>query len=429
MKNLNNFWMPFTANKEFKQNPRIVTRAEGCYFWSQDNQKILDASSGLFCIALGHCRTEIADAVAEQMKTMDYTSPFQLAHNKGFELAEKLSEKLPDGIDNIFFTNSGSEAIDTAIKIATAYHRANGEGTRTRLISRERAYHGVNIGGTSLAGIVKNREAFSGITLDVSFLGHTWNSNELFIKGQPKTGAEKAEDLEKIVNLVGAKNISAVFIEPIAGSTGVLVPPQGYLQRLRAICDKYNILLVFDEVITGFCRTGKYFASETFGVKPDIITMAKALTNGSIPMGAVACSKEIYDKLIEKGNGAIEFFHGYTYSAHPTACVASLKTLELIDQENILENVNNLTNYFYDKMISLKEIKNVKDIRIFGLIAGIEFHPQGNIGQFGIEGTKKLFKAGLHVKFTGDASIIAPPLNCNKEHIDEIHNIILETFT
>ena len=428
MKDLYNFWMPFTANKDFKQNPRIVTKAEGNYFFSIDGRKIIDASSGLFCVALGHCRPEIADAVAKQMTTLDYTSPFQLAHDKSFELANRLSEKLPESIDNIFFTSSGSEAVDTAIKIATAYHRVRGESSRSHLISRDRAYHGVNIGGTSLAGIPKNREAFNSITLPVSFLSHTWNESELFIKGQPEKGIEKAEDLEKIVNTVGAKNIAAVFVEPIAGSTGILIPPKGYLQKLREICDKYGILLVFDEVITGFGRTGKFFASETFEVLPDIITMAKALTNGAIPMGAVACKKEIYETIIEKGESAIELFHGYTYSAHPAACAASLKTLEIFDKEQVLNNVNALSPYFIDKMLSLKELSCIKDIRTFGLMAGLEFHSQGKAGQFGIEATKKLFQIGLHVKFTGDTAIIAPPLIAEKKHIDEIYNIFYDLF-
>ena len=428
MKDLYNFWMPFTANKDFKQNPRIVTKAEGSYFFSIDGRKIIDASSGLFCVALGHCRPEIADAVAKQMTILDYTSPFQLAHDKSFELANRLSEKLPESIGNVFFTNSGSEAVDTAIKIATAYHRVRGESSRSHLVSRDRAYHGVNIGGTSLAGIPKNREAFHSITLPVSFLSHTWNESELFVKGQPEKGSEKAEDLEKIVNTVGAKNISAVFVEPIAGSTGILIPPKGYLQKLREICDKHGILLVFDEVITGFGRTGKFFASETFEVLPDIITMAKALTNGAIPMGAVACKKDIYETIIEKGESAIELFHGYTYSAHPAACAASLKTLEIFDKEQVLNNVNALSPYFIDKMLSLKELPCIKDIRTFGLMAGLEFHSQGKAGQFGIEATKKLFQIGLHVKFTGDTAIIAPPLIAEKKHIDEIYSIFYDLF-
>lgn len=423
-----NYWMPFTANKDFKQNPRLIKKAKGVYLWSEDDRKIIDASSGLFCVGLGHCRDEISEAVYAQMKKLDYTSPFQQGQTGAFEFAEKLAQKLPDTIENVFFTNSGSESIDTAIKLATAYHRANGEPQRTQLVSRERAYHGVNIGGTSLAGITKNREAFSGITLPVSFLRHTCTGEELFCAGQPEKGAYFAEDLEKIASVIGAKNISAVFVEPVAGSTGVLVPPKGYLKRLREICNKYGILLVFDEVITGFCRTGNFWASETFGVVPDIITMAKTLTNAAIPMGAVACKKEIYDCLIEQGAGAIEFFHGYTYSAHPAACAAGLATLDIFEKENILENVNELAPYFEEKIMGLKNLTSVKDIRTIGLIAGIDFHSQGVPGFFGMECTKKLFTNGLHAKFTGDCLLISPPLVSEKKHIDEICEIIKNTL-
>ncbi len=423
MKQLENFWMPFTANKDFKDNPRIFTKAEGVYLWSEDDRKIIDASSGLFCVALGHCRREITDAVAEQMNTLDYAAPFNSAHTRSFELAEKLTAKLPSDINSVFFSNSGSGAIDTAIKLATAYHRANGESSRTHLVSRHRAYHGINIGGTSLAGITKNREAFSGITIPVSFLSQTWTGKELFKKGLPETGAETAYELEKIVNIIGAKNISAVFVEPVAGSTGVLIPPKGYLKILREICDKYGILLVFDEVITGFYRIGKMFASETFDVVPDIMTMAKALTNAAIPMGATACRQGIYDKIIEKGGGAIEFFHGYTYSGHPAACAAAIKVLELFEEDNVSANVESLSPYFEEKMHDLKDLPNIKDVRVIGMLAGLEFNPVGKPGAFGMEGTKKLFQAGLHAKFTGDTVTIAPPLVSKKEHIDEICDV------
>ena len=423
MKQLENFWMPFSPNADFKENPRIITKAEGVYLWNEDGRKIIDASSGLFCVALGHCRSEITEAVTEQMQTLDYASPFNSAHNRSFEFAEKLAAKLPDDINSIFFANSGSEAVDTAIKLVTAYHRANGEPSRTHLVSRQRAYHGINIGGTSLSGITKNREAFCGVTLPVSFLSQTWTGKELFKKGLPETGAETAYELEKIVSIIGAKNISAVFVEPVAGSTGVLLPPKGYLKILREICDKYGILLVFDEVITAFYRTGKMFASETFDVVPDIITMAKALTNAAIPMGALACRQEIYDKIIEKGGGAIEFFHGYTYSGHPAACAAGIKTLELFEKDNVAKNVENLSPYFEEKMHDLKNLPNIKDIRVIGMLAGLEFHPEGNLGAFGMKATKKLYQAGLHAKFTGDTVTISPPLISKKEHIDEICDI------
>ena len=423
-----NFWMPFTANKDFKENPRFIKKAKGVYFWSQDDKKIIDASSGLFCVGLGHCRDQISDAVYAQMQKLDYSSPFQLGQAKSFEFAERLATKLPSEIDNVFFSNSGSEAVDTAIKLVTAYHRANGEPQRTQLVSREKAYHGVNIGGTSLAGIIKNREVFSGISLPVSFLRHTWTGEELFCVGEPEKGDYLADDLEKIVSVIGEKNISAVFIEPIAGSIGILVPPKGYLKRLRKICDKYGILLVFDEVITGFCRTGNFFAAETFDVVPDIIIMAKTLTNAAIPMGAIACKKKIYDCLIEQGAGDIEFFHGYTYSAHPAACAAGLATMDIFDSENILHNVRYLEPYFAEKIINLKILDNIKDIRVMGLLAGIEFHSQDTIGIFGMQMTKKLFANGLHAKWTGDTLLIAPPLISEKQHIDEICEILGNTM-
>ena len=428
MEALKNYWMPFTSNQDFKQHPRLVEKAEGVFYWDKDGNKIIDASSGLFCVGLGHCRKEIIEAVYAQMKTLDYSSPFQKGQKGAFKLAQRLAQKLPTGIENVFFTNSGSESVDTAIKLATAYHRANGEPQRTHLVSREKAYHGVNLGGTSLAGITKNREAFSGICLSVSFLRHTWTGKDLFCIGQPKQGAELAEDLENITNVIGGKNISAVFVEPIAGSVGILVPPKGYLQRLREICDKHGILLVFDEIITGFCRTGNFFAAETFGVVPDIMLMAKNLTNAAIPMGAVACKKEIYDTLIEKEQKAIEFFHGYTYSAHPAACAAALANLDIFEEENILEKVRKLSPYFCEKMMSLKSIKGVKDIRAIGLLAGIEFHSNGKPGTYGMQATKALFKSGFHAKFTGDTVLIAPPFISKKEHIDLICDKLLTTL-
>ncbi len=423
------YWMPFTANRDFKQNPRLIKRAQGVYLWTQDDRKIIDASSGLFCVGLGHCRPEILEAVTKQMQILDYSSPFQAGHNISFEFAEKLVAKLPEGIENVFFTNSGSESIDTAIKLATAYHRANKEPERTQLVSRERAYHGVNIGGTSLAGITKNREVFSGITLSVSFLRHTLTNEEPFCVGEPQKGVELADDLERIVSVVGGKNISAVFVEPVAGSTGFLIPPKGYLQKLRQICDKYGILLVFDEVITGFGRLGSFFAAETFDVIPDIMIMAKTLTNAAIPMGAVACKKEIYDCLIEQGKGAIEFFHGYTYSGHPAACAAGLATLEIFEKDNILANVRDISPYFIEKIMNLKSLSAIQGIRTMGLVAGIDFRSDGSPGQFGLAILKKFFQAGMHIKFTGDTALIAPPLISKKEHIDEICDIFFRVLS
>ncbi len=327
---LENHWMPFTANRDFKKDPRILVKGEGVYFWDHKGGKILDGSSGLFCSAAGHCRPEIADAVSAQLRENDYVPPFQSGQPGSFEFAAKIAKLTPDGLDHVFFANSGSESIDTALKIAMAYHRAKGDGQRTRFVTRERAYHGVNIGGTSISGMVKNRETFSGVMPGIVHMRHTGLEETRFTRGQPEHGAELAEDLQRAVDTFGAGTIAACFVEPIAGSTGILVPPVGYLERLREICDAHGILLVFDEVITGFGRTGKAFAAQTFGVTPDIITLAKALTNGAVPMGAVVVRDEIYDTVTGAApENAIELFHGYTYSGHPTACAAGLAVLEI----------------------------------------------------------------------------------------------------
>ena len=426
---LENHWMPFSSNYDFKQSPRMVTKGEGMYFWSDTGKKILDGSSGLFCVPLGHCRKEIAEAVYQQMMTLDYSSPFQGGQPGAFALAERLASILPSGIDHVFFSNSGSESIDTAMKMAVAYHKANGEPQRTRFVSRERAYHGVNIGGTSLSGIMKNRETFDGITLNVYHLRHTWTGEETYTMGQPQKGAELADDLHRIATTIGGDKMAACFVEPIAGSTGVLVPPVGYLERLREICDEHGILLVFDEVITGFGRTGKGFASETFGVIPDIMTMAKGLTNGSQPMGAVAVKNNIYDKLVNEPKGkGIEFLHGYTYSGHPAACAAGLASLDLYAQENVFERAGEMAPYFLEKIHSLRDIDAFADIRGFGMLAGIDLKPQGAPGMAGMEGTKKFFEAGLHVKFTGDCALVAPPLVCDKSHIDQIVEVFRSIY-
>ena len=424
---LENHWMPFTANRDFKADPRLVVRGEGVYYWDHKGGKIIDGSSGLFCSAAGHCRPEIADAVSAQLRENDFTPPFQSGHPGSFELAAKVSSLMPDGINHVFFTNSGSESIDTALKIAMAYHRARGEGQRTRFVSRERAYHGVNIGGTSLGGMVKNRETFSGLMPSIVHMRHTWLEKNRFAKGQPEHGAELAEDLQRAVETYGGSTIAACFIEPIAGSTGVLVPPKGYLERLREICDTHGILLVFDEVICGFGRTGKAFAAQSFGVTPDIITMAKALTNGALPMGAVAVDDEIYDTVVNAApENAIELFHGYTFSGHPTACAAGLAALEIYEKENLFERAAELSPYFLDQVYSLQDLNAVTDIRGYGLIAGFDVATGDAPGQRGTQLQKDLFWRGLHVKFTGDTGIIAPPFIAEKEHIDQIVGILRE---
>ena len=331
---LENHWLPFTSNRDFKADPRLMVKAEGVYYWNHKGGRLIDGSAGLFCSAAGHGRKEIAEAVYKSMLQLDYTPPFQLAHPASFELARKVAALMPGDLDYVFFCNSGSESIDTAIKIALAYHRSRGEGQRQRFVSRERAYHGVNIGGVSLSGMVRNRETFGAVMPGVAHMRHTWLPENRYTMGQPETGAELAEDLQRFVDLYGASTIAACVVEPIAGSTGVLVPPKGYLERLRQICDKHGILLVFDEVICGFGRTGKAFAAQSFGVVPDMITMAKALTNGAQPMGAVAVSERIYSTIVDNAApGGVELFHGYTYSAHPAACAAGIAALDIYERE------------------------------------------------------------------------------------------------
>jgi beta-alanine--pyruvate transaminase len=427
---LEQHWLPFTANREFKAAPRLVTRSEGMYLWNQNGDRLIDGSSGLFNVAAGHGRREIADAVHAQMLHNDYSAPFQLAQPTSFALAAKVAKILPDGFNHVFFTNSGSESIDTALKMAMVYHRARGQSQRLRFVSRERAYHGVNIGGVSISGMVRNRETFPVVMPNVVMMRHTWNADETFVKGQPQRGAELADDLQRACDTFGGATIAAVFVEPVAGSTGTLVPPKGYLERLRAICDRHGILLVFDEVITGFGRLGAPFAAQKFSVKPDIITMAKALTNGAIPMGAVAVRDEIHDTIVNAApEGAIEFFHGYTYSAHPAACAAGLATLQIYEDEDLFARAGEMSPYFLDALWSLKELGVVRDIRGIGLLGGVEVHPlEGKPGMRGNELQKKLFWNGCHVKWTGDTAIVAPSFVAEKKHIDEIVDCLKQTL-
>ena len=418
---LENHWMPFTNNRDFKENPRIVVRGEGVYLTDHMGGKVLDGSSGLFCCPLGHGRSEIAEAVYKQLLENDYAPSFQLATPGSFELAQKLTRITPDPINHVFFVNSGSESIDTALKIAMAYHRACGEAQRTRFVSRERAYHGVNIGGTSLSGMVKNRETFTGVLPNIVCMRHTWLEENVFSRGQPESGAELADDLARFCETYGGSTIAAVFVEPIAGSTGVLVPPKGYLERLRKICDDHGILLVFDEVICGFGRLGGPFASQVFDVTPDIMTMAKALTNGCQPMGAVAVRDEIYETITSAApENSIEFFHGYTYSGHPTACAAGIATQDIYTNENMFERAADLADYFLDGMYDLQDMDCIKDIRGFGLLCAVEPKPKGAPGALGTQIQKDLFWNGLHVKFTGESGIVAPPFISEKSHIDEM---------
>lgn len=422
-------WMPFTANRDFKADPRLLVKSEKAYYWNHRGEKILDGSSGLFCTPCGHCRPEIAAAVHQQLLEMDYAAPFQIGHPGAFELARRVAALTPADLDRIFFVNSGSEAIDTVMKIAYAYHRARGEGQRNRFVSRERAYHGVNMGGTALSGMVRNREAFGPGVPGVAHMRHTWLEQNRFARGQPEHGAELADDLQRNVDLFGPETIAACIVEPIAGSTGTLIPPKGYLERLREICDKYGILLIFDEVITGFGRTGKPFAGHSFGVVPDLMTMAKAITNGAQPMGAVAVKESVYDTIVDAAPEAtVELFHGYTYSGHPAACAAGLATLDIYEKENLFERAEALSDYFLDAIFSLQDLAAVTDIRGYGMISGIDLTADSKPGVRGFDAQKRLYHAGLHVKFTGDSGIVAPPFVVEKSQIDDMVAILRDVL-
>ncbi len=424
---LEEYWMPFTANRDFKANPRLITGAEGMYYTTHRGDKVIDASAGLFCVAAGHGRKEIAEAAHDVLLEMDYCPPFQYGHPLSFELSRRLAGLTPADMNHIFFTNSGSEAVDTSLKIALAYHRARGEGQRTRLVGRERAYHGVNFGGLSVAGMVNNKRVFGPGVAGALHLRHTRRPEHTFARGQPDTGAELADDLQRLVDLHGADTIAACIVEPIAGSVGALMPPKGYLQRLREICDRHGILLIFDEVICGFGRTGKQFAADSFGVVPDMITMAKALTNGvmPMPMGAVACSDRIYETITGAApETAIELFHGYTYSGCPVAAAAGLATRDIFDREDLIERAATMSPVFMEALYSLEDLPVVTDIRGYGLIGGIDLAPMGSPGVRGYAVLQQLYEAGVMTKLTGDCVLVSPPLILEDGHIDEIFSKI-----
>jgi beta-alanine--pyruvate transaminase len=426
---LDEYWMPFTPNREFKAEPRMVVRAEGVHYWNERGERVIDAASGLFCCAAGHGRREIADAVGRQLAELDFIAPFLRGHPKSFEFAQRIAELTPGDLNRVFFVNSGSEAVDTAMKIALAFHRAQGQGERTMFVSRERAYHGVNFGGTALSGLVNNRRRFGPALPGVVHMRHTLLPENRFTPGEGEHGVELADDLTRFVNLYGAENIAACFVEPIAGSTGCLVPPRGYLARLREICDRHGILLVFDEVITGFGRTGQAFAAQSFGVTPDMITMAKALTNGAQPMGAVAVSERIHEAIVGGApDGAIELFHGYTYSGHPAACAAGIATLDIYRREGLFERARERSPRFLEAMFALADVPVIADIRGYGMMAAIELHPDAAPGRRGHEFQKRLFDNGLHLKTTGDAAIVAPPLVATDGQIEEIAAILRRTL-
>ncbi len=426
---LDEYWMPFTPNRDFKSDPKMVVRAEGMYYWNDRGEAIIDAASGLFCCAAGHGRSQISEAVGAQLARLDFIAPFLRGHAGQFEFAQRLAELMPGDLNRIFFVGSGSESVDTAMKVALAYHQARGQAGRTMFVSRERAYHGVNFGGVALSGLVNNRRRFGPGLPGIVHMRHTHLPENRFTRGEVAHGVELAEDLQRAVALFGAENIAACFVEPIAGSTGCLVPPRGYLKRLREICDQHGILLVFDEVITGFGRTGQAFAAQSFGVTPDIITMAKALTNGALPMGAVAISERIHDTVMAAAaDGAIEFFHGHTYSGHPAACAAGLATLDIYRDEGLFERARALSPYFLDAIFALADIPVVADIRGYGLMAGIDVHGDGVAGRRGHLLQKRLFENGLHLKTTGDAAIVAPPLIAEKAHVDTIAEVLRRTL-
>jgi beta-alanine--pyruvate transaminase len=416
------FWMPFTANRQFKEQPRLLARAEGMHYWTDDGRKVLDAVAGLWCVNAGHCRKEITEAVSRQIGTMEYAPPFQMGHPRAFELANTLVELLPGDLDHVFFTNSGSESVDTALKIALAYHRVRGEGTRTRLIGRERGYHGVGFGGISVGGMVNNRKFFGAMLPGVDHLPHTHDlAHNAFSRGEPEWGAHLADELERLVALHDASTIAAVIVEPVAGSTGVLIPPRGYLKRLRDICDRHGILLIFDEVITGFGRLGQPFAAQYFDVLPDMVTAAKGLTNGAVPMGAVFVRRPVYEAFMSGPAGAIELFHGYTYSAHPVACAASLATQQIYRREGLLTRGAELAAAWEDAVHSLRGKPFVIDARNLGLVAGVELEPiQGKPTARAFDVFLKCFERGVMIRTTGDTIALSPPLIIEPEHIDQI---------
>jgi beta-alanine--pyruvate transaminase len=424
--NLEAFWMPFTANRQFKSNPRLFAGAKDMHYTTVDGRQVLDGTAGLWCVNAGHGRTKIVEAVREQVGRLDYAPTFQMGHPIAFEFAARLTNLLGADFDHVFFTNSGSESVDTALKIAIAYHRVRGEGTRQRLIGRERGYHGVGFGGISVGGIVSNRKTFGSLLNGVDHLPHTHNiAKNAYSRGQPAWGAELADELERLVTLHDASNIAAVIVEPVAGSTGVLIPPKGYLQRLREICTRHGILLIFDEVITGFGRLGASFATEYFGVVPDLITTAKGITNGTIPMGAVFARKGIYDAFMNAPDNTIELFHGYTYSGHPVACAAGLATLDVYKEESLFERAAALSPYWEDAVHGLKGGRHVVDLRNLGLIAGIELEPRpGKPGARAFDAFLKAYAANLLIRVTGDIIALSPPLICEKKHVDEMFGIL-----
>lgn len=424
------FWMPFTANRRVKRDPVLFTAAEGMHYIRPDGRRVLDGIAGLWCVNAGHRRPEIVEAIARTAYELDYAPSFQMSHPLAFELADALCAEAPAGFSNVFFSNSGSEAVDTALKIALGYHRARGQGQRVRLIGRERSYHGVGFGGLSVSGIGGHRKPFGNLLPYVDHLPHTYDRQQMaYTRGQPDWGAHLADTLDRIVALHDASTIAAVIVEPVAGSTGVIVPPRGYLQRLREICDAHGILLIFDEVICAFGRIDGAFASSFFGVKPDIITSAKGLTNGAIPMGATLVQQHVYDAFMQGPESAIELAHGYTYSGHPVACAAGLATLDLCRREGLFQRSQELSRYWEDAAHSLKGLPHVIDIRNIGLLAAIELAPlEGQPGQRAYAVHKACLERGCLIRSAGDTMLLSPPLIIERAQIDELFTVLADVL-
>jgi beta-alanine--pyruvate transaminase len=420
--NLDNYWLPFTPNKKFKANPRLLTSAKGMYYKTDDDREVLDGIAGLWCTNAGHCHPKIVKAVQNQVAELDYATAFNMSHPKAFELAEKISSLTPEGLDRIFYGNSGSEAVETAMKVALAYHASKGEGQRTKFIGREKGYHGVNFGGVSVGGLTPNRKSFGPLLPGIDHMPHTWDVEHMaFSKGQPEWGLHLADELEKILMLQDPSTVAAVIIEPVTGSGGVIVPPKGYLERIREICTKHNVLLIFDEVITGFGRLGCCFAANRFDVRPDMITMAKGLTSAMIPMSAVAFDNSIYDQLMEGPEAMIELFHGYTYSGHPVACAAGIATLDVYEEEGLFDNAKAMEPHFEEAIHSLKGLNQVIDIRNIGLMGAIHFGSNGlPATEFAAKVFQHCYDNNVLVRYSGEFLVLSPSLIVEPTHIEKI---------
>ena len=430
--NLEHYWMPFTDNRRFKAKPKLVTAAKDMHFTTAEGRQVLDGLATLWCVNAGHTRPRIVEAIRRQAGELDFAASFSLGHPLAFRLAERIAALAPKGMGHVFFTNSGSEAIDTALKIAIGYHRLRGEGTRTRFVGRERSYHGVNLAGISIGGVPANRKAYSGALLPgVDHLRHTHGLAEnLFSRGEPPRGADLADELERIVALHDASNVAAVIVDPVSASGGVLVPPRGYLQRLREICTRHGILLVFDEVITGWGRLGAPFAAQHFGIQPDLITYAKGVTSGAVPLGGVIVEDSIYEAFTSGQAPGIEFFHGYTYSGHPLACAAGIAALEIYEEEKLFERAKSLAGYFEEGVHSLKGLPNVVDCRNLGLIGAVELAPRPGApyGVRAAEVFEQCWDKGVFVRPVGDALAFCPPLIAEKKHLDQMFGTVAEVL-